>query len=74
MSRRQAAAQFDVGVGTVIAWVPLFRKTGSVARGKMGGHKPKTIGREHRIWLLQRTVEKDLTIRELVAECGLKVD
>jgi transposase len=77
MSRRQAAAQFGVGVSTVIAWVRLFRKTGSVAPGKMGGHKPKAIAGEHRIWLLQRTAEKDFTIRGLVAEFaerGLKVD
>jgi Homeodomain-like domain len=37
MSRRQAAAQFGGGVSTVIAWVRLFRKTGNVAPGKMGG-------------------------------------
>jgi transposase len=34
MSRRQAAGQFGVGVSTVIAWIRLFRKTGSVAPGK----------------------------------------
>jgi transposase len=77
MSRRQAAAQFGVGVSTVIAWVRLFRKTGSVAPGKMGGHKPKAIAGAHRIWLLQRIDGKDFTIRGLVAEFaerGLKVD
>jgi transposase len=77
MSRRQAAAQFGVGVSTVIAWVRLFRKTGSVAPGKMGGHKPKAICGERRIWLLRRTAEKDFTIPGLVAEFaerGLKVD
>jgi transposase len=77
MSRRQAAAQFGVGVSTAIAWVRLFRKTGSVAPGKMGGHKPKAIAGAHRIWLLQRIDGKDFTIRGLVAEFaerGLKVD
>jgi transposase len=43
----------------------------------VGGHKPKAIAGEHRIWLLQRTAEKDFTIRGLVSEFakrGLKVD
>ena len=77
MSRRQAAAQFGVGVSTVINWVRRRRETGSVAPGKMGGHKPRAIAGEHRTWLLQRTREKDFTLRGLVAELaerGLKVD
>jgi transposase len=76
-SRRQAAAQFGVGVSTVIAWVRLFRETGSVAAGKMGGHKPKAIAGEHRTWLLGRIKERDFTLRGLVAELaerGLRVD
>jgi putative transposase len=32
MSRRQAAAQFGVGVSTVIAWVRLFQRVAIVAR------------------------------------------
>jgi transposase len=77
MSRRRAAAQFGVGISTGIAWVRRFRKTGSVAPGKMGGYKPKAIAGEHRVWLLERTKEKDFTLRGLVAEFaerGLKVD
>ena len=68
MSRRRAAAQFGVGINTVITWVRRFRETGSVAPGKMGGHKPKAIAGAHRIWLLQRIDGKDFTIRGLVAE------
>jgi transposase len=77
VSRRQAAAQFGVGVSTVIGWVQRLRTTGSVAPGKMGGHKPKTIAGEHRAWLLQRVKARDFTLRGLVAEFaerGLKVD
>ena len=54
-----------------------LRKNGSVAPGKMGGHKPKAISGEHRLWLLQRTQDGDFTLRGLVvelAERGLKVD
>jgi transposase len=77
LSRHQAAAQFGVGVSTAINWVRRLRETGSVAPGKMGGHKPKSISGEHREWLLARMKERDFTLRGLVAELaerGLKVD
>lgn len=77
LSRRQAAAQFGVGVSTVINWVRRFRKTGNVAPGQMGGHKPKAIAGERRVWLLTRIRRQDFTLRGLVAELadrGLKVD
>jgi putative transposase len=77
MSRRRAAAHFGVGIKTAIDWVRLFRATGSVAPGKMGGYKPKAIRGEHHLWLAQRIRERDFTLRGLVgelAERGLKVD
>ncbi len=77
LSRHQAAAQFELGVSTVINWVRRFRETGSVAPGKMGGHKPKAIRGEHHTFLVQRIKERDFTLRGLVAELaerGLKVD
>src|SRR5258706_12283259 len=77
MAGPRAAAQFGVGVSTAINWVRGLRETGSVAPGQMGGHKPKSISGEHRAWLLERTRQKDFTLRGLVAELaerGLKVD
>jgi transposase len=77
MSARQAAAQFGVGASTAIRWVGRLRETGSVSPGQMGGHKPKAIAGEHRVWLLRRVEERDFTLRGLVsefAERGLKVD
>ena len=77
LSRRKAAAQFAVGISTVINWVRRFRETGSVLPGQMGGHKPKAIVGERRSWLLLRIKEQDFTLRGLVAELderGLKVD
>ena len=77
MSRRQAAAHFDVGVSTVIAWVARFRETGSAKPGQMGGHRPKLISGEYRTWLLERVKDGEFTLRGLVAELaerGLKVD
>ena len=77
MSCRRAAAQLGVGVNTAILWVRRFRQTGSVAPGQMGRHKPKAISGEHRSWLLERTKQRDFTLRGLVGELaarGLKVD
>jgi transposase len=77
LSRHQAAKRFGIGVNTAITWMLRLRQTGSVAPGKMGGHKPKAISGEHRDWLLQRIQGGDFTLRGLVVELGerdLKVD
>jgi transposase len=77
LSCHQAAKQFGVGVNTAITWMRRLRETGSVAPGKMGGHKPKAISGAHRDWLLQRVKNGDFTLRGLVAELaehGLEVD
>ena len=77
VSCNRAAKQFGVGISTAINWVKRVRETGSVAPGKMGGHKPKRISGEHRLWLLQRIKDGDFTLRGLVCELderGLKVD
>ena len=76
-SCNQAAKQFEIGISTAIGWVSRHRETGSLAPGQMGGHKPKAISGEHRVWLLQRIKNGDFTLRGLVAELGergLKVD
>ncbi len=77
MSRNRAAKQFGIGISTAINWVKRLGETGSVAPGQMGGHKPKAISGDHRLWLLQRIKGGDFTIRGLVDELGergLKVD
>lgn len=77
MSRNQAAKQFGVGISTAINWVKRQQETGSVAPGQMGGHKPKAISGEHRVFVLQRIKYGDFTLRGLVAELAereLKVD
>jgi transposase len=76
MSCNRAAKQFGVGISTAISWVKRVRETGSVAPGKMGGHKPRKISGEHRVWLLQRIKDGAFTLRGLVAELaerGLEV-
>jgi len=77
LSRRQAAARYDVGISSVIRWVGRFRETGSVRPGQIGGHKPKKIRGAHRDWLIERCRNEAFTLRGLVAELaerGLKVD
>ena len=41
LSCNQAAKLFEIGISTAIGWVNRLRKTGSLAPGQMGGHKPK---------------------------------
>ena len=77
LSRHKSAAQFGVGISTVINWVRRFQDTGRVAPGQMGGHKPKAIRGEHEVWLQERVRQGDFTLRGLVIELagrGLKVD
>ena len=77
LSCNQAAKQFGIGISTAIGWLNRLRNTGDLAPGQMGGHKPKAISGEHRVWLLTRTQDGDFTLRGLVAELserGLKVD
>ncbi len=78
MSRHAAAQRFGVAPSTVINWVRRFRDEGHVRPGQMGGHKPRAISGEHRLWLIARCRSGDFTLRglvaELLAERGLKVD
>lgn len=76
ISARAAAARFDVSVSSAIKWVRRHRETGSVAPGKIGGHKPNILSGAHAEWLIART-RTDFTLRGLVAELsanGVKVD
>ena len=70
LSRHAAAARFGLGVSTVINWVRRRRETGSLQPGQMGGHKPRKIACEHRLWLVARCRERAFTLRGLVAELG----
>ena len=63
VSRRQAAARYEVAISTVIEWVNRFQETGSIEPGKIGGYKPKILSGEHRLWLIERCKEKDFTLK-----------
>ena len=65
VSRRQAAALFDVGISTVIHWVRRFRETGSVAAKPMGGDRRSLLTGERNFILERIEAEPDLTVEEL---------
>jgi transposase len=62
------AAIFTVSVASVVRWSQRVRRTGSVARGKMGGHRACNLAGE-RGWLIERiTTEPEVTVRRLMME------
>ena len=63
LSCNEAGKQFGVAVSTAVGWVRRQRETGSIAPGKMGGH---------RIWVLERIKAGDFTLRVLAAELAPK--
>ena len=74
---REVAMLFDVSVASVVKWSQRFRRTGSVAPGKMGGHRRPKIAGLWRDWLVDRMRTAPFTLRGLVSELadrGLTVD
>jgi transposase len=52
-SCRAVAERFGVAVSSVVKWSQRYRATGSVAPGKMGGHRP-VILEPHRAFIADR--------------------
>lgn len=52
-SCRSAAARFGVAVSSVVKWRQRYRATGSVAPGKMGGHRKRVL-EPHRAFIVER--------------------
>ena len=68
LSRRRAAALFEVAVSTVIEWVDAWRESGRLTAKPMGGDHSSRLKGE-RTWLLERiAAAPDLTLEELRAE------
>ena len=76
VSRRQAAARFDISITSAIRWSQRSQKTGSISALPMGGDHRSCLT-EERDWLLERiAAEPDLTlaaIRRELAERGRPV-
>ena len=70
------AARFDVAVSSVVKWRQRYRATGSVAPGKMGGHR-KPILEPYRAFIAERIKQTPhLTLHGLkdeLAARGVKV-
>ena len=70
------AARFDVAVSSVVKWRQRYRATGSVAPGKMGGHRKPVLG-PHRAFIVERIRQTPhLTLHGLkdeLAARGVKV-
>ncbi len=62
LSCNQAAKQFGVAVSTAISAVRRQRETGSLAAGKIGGHRPRAISGEHRVCVIER-IKHDFSLR-----------
>jgi putative transposase len=52
-SRRSVAARFGVAVSSAVKWSQRYRATGSVAPGKMGGHRKRVL-EPHRAFIVER--------------------
>jgi transposase len=75
-STRAVAARFGVAVSSVVKWSQRYRATGSVAPGKMGGHR-KPVLEPYRAFIMERLGQMPhLTLHGLKAELaarGVKV-
>jgi transposase len=75
-SCRAVAARFGVAVSSVVKWSQRYRATGSVAPGKMGGHRKRVL-EPHRAFIKERINQTPhLTLHGLKAELatrGVKV-
>jgi transposase len=74
---REVAAALRVAVSSVIKWAARKRLSGSVAPGKIGGHRPHLISGDHRLFVLgEVTRDPNMTLHRLsaaLAERGLHV-
>ena len=75
-SCRAVAARFGVAVSSVVKWSQRYQATGSVAPGKMGGHRKRTL-EPHRAFIKERISQTPhLTLhgrKDELAARGVKV-
>jgi transposase len=66
------AARFDVAVSSVVKWRQRYRATGSVAPGKMGGHRKRMLV-PHRDFIQERLKQTPhLSLHALKAELAAR--
>ncbi len=52
-SCRSVAARFGIAVSSAVKWSQRYRASGSVAPGKMGGHRKRVL-EPHRVFIAER--------------------
>jgi putative transposase len=71
-SCRAVAARFGVAVSSVVKWSQRYRATGSVAPGKMGGHR-RPVLEPHRAFIQERISQTPhLTLHKLKDELAAR--
>lgn len=71
-SCRSVAARFGIAVSSAVKWSQRYRATGSVAPGKMGGHR-KWVLEPHRAFIVERINQtSDLTLHRLKDELAAR--
>lgn len=71
-SCRAAAIRFGVAVSSVVKWSQRHRATGSVAPGKMGGHRKRVL-EPHRAFIKERISQTPhLTLHKLKDELAAR--
>ena len=71
-SCRSVAARFGVATSTVVKWSQRYRSTGSVAPGKVGGHR-KPVLNAHRAFICKRIEQvPHLTLHKLKDELAIR--
>jgi transposase len=71
-SCRSVATRFGVAVSSVVKWSQRYRATGSVAPGKMGGHRKRLL-EPYRSFIAERLRETPhLTLHGLKAELAAR--
>ena len=71
-SCRAVASRFGVAVSSVVKWSQRYRATGSVAPGKMGGHRKRVL-EPHRAFIVERISQTShLTLHGLKEELAVR--
>lgn len=71
-SCRSVAARFGIAVSSAVKWSQRYRSIGSIAPGKMGGHR-KLVLEPHRAFILERLQQTPhLSLHGLKAELAAK--
>lgn len=69
---RSVAERFGIAVSSVVKWSQRYRRTGSVAPGKMGGHR-RPVLEPHRAFIVERIAQTPhLTLHRLKDELAAR--